>query len=676
MRRVVSKAAVSGLILALLMVFVTPVSAVVDEPDVDSSADYTYVINPEAGVVEVRIELEVIADKPNRTTSNGTFRYYFSGYRLLIPHEAENLRVTNDRGVELAHEREATEEELSDVLSVEFTGYIYYRQRARLVIEFSLSAGTAGSDNIVRINPAYASFSAWTSPLLEQATVTIELPAGYDDRSRGATTFAVEADQVGQRLIAADVDPESYYSLVSVVNDDALEVDVIDLAGTIALADESARSTIRVRSWPGDDGWRNYVVNGVEETVPTLVELIGQPWPIEEDLTITESFTPYLDGYAGWYNTETDVIEVGDEQNEHVLAHELAHVWFHPELFAHRWITEGLADLYAAEAIAIRSGERSSPPEVSRTDPAAIPLDHFDRVSQPDEERWAYAASWFLMEEIVEDIGLDGMAAVIESAQKRELSYPGDGEPETVRSAADWHRFLDLVENLQGVDQGPTTDLIQEWVLSDEGVGRSNNKLIEDRGRARARYFDLAEQGDRWAMPLAVRNAMMFWQFAKADDLLDDAERILDDRDELLDTIAPTGATLPSEIEVLYETDDRAFDEAFLAAVEAGNELREASDLASAGHSVIERIGLIGTDLEGETSDAVAAFNTSHMDRAIKEANQVDRLVGDAAETGQLRLAISTAIVALLLAAVWVLGFRPRPVPSSPSPQAPGGDGS
>ncbi|MEL7157234.1 MAG: hypothetical protein AAFN30_11605, partial [Actinomycetota bacterium] len=662
----------------------TAAGAVIEDPDIDSTADYRYSINLERGVVEARIAFTVTADKPNVTTDDRIFQYFYRGYNVLIPAEAEELGVVDQSGVELVHERTRADADSddSDIVAIDFRRNIFFGQSARFTVSFVLPAGSAGSDNIARVNPAYASFVAWTSPIIEEATVTIVVPPGFDDRSTGPQPFAAEREADEQLLVATNIDPETYYAVVSVANDDALEDDVVSLADGL-LAPEltaGAASNVRVRSWPGDEAWRLHVIEGVERGLPRLVELVGRPWPITDELTITESFSPYLYGYAGWYDPETDVIEVGDERDEHVLYHEISHVWFNRDLFVERWITEGLADFYAAETVASLGGTRPEPRATAPTDREAIPLSRFDRPDSPEAERWGYSASWTLMEQVVDEIGIDGLAAVVEAAEEKHQSYPGDGEPETVATVADWRRFLDLVENEQEVVAGPVTDLIEDWVLDDERPDPLGPDVLDDRAEARRRYFDLAATGDSWAPPADVREAMMLWRFPKAETLMTESAVLLAERDAILATIAPTGAELPDTLEPSYEAIDRDRDRRQLTTAlaetdAAADELRQAHDLAQADRSILQRIGLLGADVEQERAEAVAAFGSGRLAVARAEADEVDELINGANRAGGYRVGAVVVVVAVVAAGAWWLLMRPRrrprPGPAIEAPACP-----
>lgn len=637
-----------------------PAGAVIDDPDTDTTAAYTYTVDTEAGVIDVRIDLAVTADKPRRTTATMYYDYYFAGYGLAIPTEAQDLSVSTAGGVALDFERQTVEN--VDELVVDFSRNIFYRQTANVTITFTLGSGLADSDNFARANPAYSSFAAWPTPNVEEASITIIAPSGFEDRSDAPDPFDYDDDGEVVRLTAEGIDAEDYFAIISLANDRALTEQVVELTDLLDLPPGADDRRIRVLSWPGDTAWSEHVLDGIDTALPRLAELVGQAWPIEHELTIIESFSPFLNGYSGWYQPETDTIEVGDTLDEHLLFHELSHVWFNDNLFRERWITEGLADLFAAEAIESTGGERPEPDPTSRSDRFAIPLSSFDSPPGPDEERWAYAASWVLLDSIAEEIGFDALADIIDDAHAKRHTYPGDGEPETFETAPDWRRFLDMAENAQGVDEGQLTELIKTWVLSPDTVDRQR---FEERAEQRARYSDLVDAGDAWAAPDGVRRAMMRWKFTEAADFMALAETALDQREGVLDVVSPTGAALPGNLEELYENvsgtaDQEELTTALADTLAAAVEVREAHDGAAADRSLFQRVGLIGVDLDAETEDATDAFERGRLGRATTEADEVDSIIADSTRVGIQRLAAATPAVLLAILGTWWLVRRLR----------------
>lgn len=655
---------VSGLVplvmLVALVVSGRPAGAILEDPDTDTKAAYTYTVNPEEGVIEVRIDLAVTADKPRRTTATMYYDYYFAGYGLAIPTEAQDLAVTTSGGTPLSFERETIE--TVDELVVNFASNIFYRQTANVTVTFSLGSGKADSDNFARANSAYSSFAAWPTPNVEESSITIIAPSGFEDRSDAPVPFEVDDDGDVVRLTAEKVDAEDYFAIVSLANDDALEERVVELTDLLDLPPGADDRRIRVLSWPDDEAWNKHVLDGIDAGLPRLAELVGQPWPIEHELTIIESFSPFLNGYSGWYQPQTDTIEVGDTRDDQLLFHELSHVWLNDDLFAERWITEGLADLFAAEAIESIGGERPEPESTVRSDTFAIPLSSFDAPPGPEEERWAYAASWLLLDSIADEIGFDALADIIDDAQAKRHTYPGDGEPETFKTVPDWRQFLDMAENTQGVDEGPITDLIKTWVLSTQAVDR---QPFAQRADDRARYFELVEEGDGWAAPRGARRAMMRWNFTEAADLMTLAEASLAERDDVADLMTPTGASLPTNLEQLYENvADEADQEELSAALDetraAAVEVREAHDGVAADRSMFQRVGLLGVDLDAEADEAIDAFERGRLDQATTEADEVDAIIDGSKRVGILRLAITAGAMFVVCLGTWGLVRRIR----------------
>ena len=101
---------------------------------------------------------------------------------------------------------------------------------------------------------------------------------------------------------------------------------------------------VKVLGWPDDAAWADFVATQVEDGVPALEELTGLDWPATDTLDVVETASPYLYGYAGWYVRNDGLIEIGDELDQQVILHELAHVWFNDSLFSGRWINEGFAN--------------------------------------------------------------------------------------------------------------------------------------------------------------------------------------------------------------------------------------------------------------------------------------------------------------------------------------------
>ena len=251
------------------------------------------------------------------------------------------------------------------------------------------------------------------------------------------------------------------------------------------------------------------------EGVPVLEDLIGLDWPRSDDTEVIESNTPYLYGYAGWFEPVNGVIEIGDELDQNVILHELTHRWFNDQMFATRWINEGLAEELAAQAMAELGGD----PEASKLPPAAHPGHQplntwsdpqLQSAATEQQEAYGYAASYAVVHEVVDELGEDATRRVLRAAAADRIAYVGDAEPERQVASASWRYFLDLVEELGGASEASERF---EAVVVDE-AGKDD---LADRAEARERYADLEQAGKGWAAPLVVRRAMASWRFDEAD---------------------------------------------------------------------------------------------------------------------------------------------------------------
>lgn len=661
-----------GLVLAVLLPFgAGTAGAVIDDPDVDTSAEYRYRVDPVLGQVDVTIDLSVTADKPNRTTSTGYFQYYFDGTFLAVPAEVGDLQVTDGAGRALDYE---IDDSVTDViqLQIDFRRNLFYRQTTEVVISFTLPGGAARGDELTRVNGAYAGFQAWVDPRLEAASLAVITPPGFVDRSTGSETFGASERREGPDgpehwFVIEDVDPEFQWASVSLARDESLVTTEFDVDVDEDIEDRG-RVSFDVLAWPGDQQWTEFVTDNLDTGLPLLADEIGLPWPLDRDLTVIESYDPYLNGYAGWYDVRSAEIEIGDELDTHVMFHELSHVWFNGSLFDERWITEGLADEFGASVVEALGEERPTPPRTSPSNASAVPLNRWsDQTEDVDEETWAYGASWTVTRAMADIVGLDVLAEAAKAAAADHIAYVGDDEPETESRTRDWHLYLDLIENQGEVTDDQIVDLFEEWVVASREA-----EVLADRSSSRARYFALDDAGDGWAPPLAVRRAMARWRFDDADTLIDDAGEVLDRRAEtveVLDELAPllpVGSTvaLPDVLEETFESAGEDLEDAAELADEA---LAAAEDLRASGEAIdeatgpLQRIGAIGADHRDELVVAATRFTGGDLDGAVAGADRIDADVEELSRRGLIRLAIGLGVV-LVVALVlgWWLRRRRR----------------
>ena len=504
---------------------------------------------------------------------------------------------------------------------------------------------------------AFATFTAWAFG--DRGSVRVEVPKAFRVEIVGAD-MEQEKDSKGLQVWSATTArPLDWYAWVTATNDEALTRDRLALAG----GDE-----VVIRGWPEDKRWRSRVRELLRDGVPALVDRIGLAWPVDGSLVISEVHTPLLEGYAGFYDPETDEITISEDLDDLTIIHEASHAWFNKSLFTERWITEGLADEYAARVLRELDRGYPDPPASSPTEEAAFPLSDWpppaairDEESQ-DRESYGYAASWALMRSIVTLVGEDAMRAAFAAAVAGTTAYPGEAPPERSRLPNDWRRFLDLVQG--------------EGEVARRGRGRrpgGGGRARRGRSEAPAgpcvretALADLVEAGGEWAAPVVVRMAMDRWQFDAAKELMNRASDVLAVRDEIAGLAGVEGLEPPArpeedyqdagsvaELTVVKEDADRS-----LAVLE---QVAGASDVVEAPRDWFTEVGLDGADPATELAAARTAWERADLEAAEGAAAAAVEQIRAAPEAGRTRvLTVGAGAVLALLVLVAVAVFLVR----------------
>jgi hypothetical protein len=584
-----------------------------------------YVLMPERGVVRVGIDVTLTNLQPDSVSGNIRTRYYYDRIALAVQDESSHLAAV-DGGRRLTVTK--SEQKGFDLVTVRLASNLYYRQTQTFRITYDLPGGKPRSDSDIRVGRAFASFYAWSSG--DRGTVRIEIPAGFDVSTYGDDVQTTKAG--GRTILSATVDQTSRWS-VGVYADDPKALAARDL-------DLPNRESIVVRSWPEDRAWADHVSKLLTTALPTLEQLLGLPWPVTDELQVSEVHTPTLEGYAGIYDSTNDEIVITEDLDDHVIVHEAAHAWFNKRLFDDRWANEGLADLYASLALEDGGQAREHAPAVSRTSKASFalldwgPPQRIDDRQTDAREDYGYDASWQLLERLHDEIGDDGMRAVIRAAEAETIPYVGAGEPEPLPGHADWRRFLDLLEGVGGSKQA--TDLFTTWVVDPTEI-----PALQARGSAREAYAALVGEGEGWLPPLLVRTPMATWDWAAARKEMADARAVLALRDQLAAEASAAGLTAPSGLEALYEGATQSFDDATgLAArqLDALHALAAASAVLAAPRDQFTQWGLDGvTQPETQLAAADAAWTAGDLDAATTGAAAAQATLAAAPEAGRTK---------------------------------------
>ena len=622
------------------------------------SADATYRVVPSQREVRVRIDWDATNLQPNsvRRTSTGTIttRYYYNQIFFAVPPEARSITATSSGGRLSTRVRD---KKGYREVTVRMPN-LFYRQSRGIRVDFTLPGAKPRSSGDVRVGRAFTTFTAWAWGDPGRSTVRIILPSGFDAEGYGSdVTQRTYKDRV--ELTSGRVaDSTEWYRVVLADRPTGL---------THATVAPSGHKVV-VQAWPEDVAWRDRVSKTLQDGLPALETLVGLPWPIDDEMVVKEVHTPLLEGYAGFFDPSADAITMSEELDDQTILHEASHAWFNQSLWADRWIDEGLAEHYADRVRDVLGLDSESDPKtVERNTKGSFALSAWPEPSRVDDEETAarelygYGASYTVVRQIAEAIGDDGMRAVLAAADGDQSAYIGDGPPDTTGATMDWKRFLDLVEEVGGMDDAE--DLFSRWVVAPKDI-----PLLADRRDARAAYDELDAAGDEWAVPLGVRAQMALWRFDDAQKLMEQVTPVIDLRDDLDSASAELGLTSPADLEATFEkvlkADELApMTETLEGRIAAAGEVAEARDALAAERSPLVQLGLYGERPEAGYDAARTAFQAGDTAAVTAGVAATTAMLAGAESVGTTRALIIGGVllaVALLLVVAIALIVRRR----------------
>ena len=176
------------------------------------------------------------------------------------------------------------------------------------------------------------------------------------------------------------------------------------------------------------------------------------------------------------------------------------------------------------------------------------------------------------------------------------------------------------------------TDLFSEW-----GVAESKGPLLDERTEARLKFHNLVAHADTWELPSTIAKSVSQWNFQDAEQLIEQAEGVLDLRDKAQDEARILDLIRPAAAEEIFEAETESFDQAHaalnteLASLELYGTANTAS---SADLSWKERLGLMRKDIPAELRGARDAFESGQFERSNTESSELIDLIASAEDRG------------------------------------------
>lgn len=609
----------------------------------------------------VAVTVNIMATSTLRDTT--TRRFYSDRVYLAVLPSATNLRLVASSGKPSVSvsSRSAT----NTVLLLRFGSQLGAGKSIGLTLTFDIVDPGGAPDRILRISPSLVTFSAWAfgTAGVTGSSVRVRFPAGYA-ASVGRGPLAGPATEADGRIIYTSEVLTTPGTFVADVTADRPGV-LLDSRRSVSIGGRTVILT--VRSWPDDPDWRSRVTDVLMRGLPALRRVIGVDWLMGAELEVRETIARPTGGAAsldkeatGAFNPSARRLDIPYIADSTAMLHGAAHAWFNASLVADRWAAEGFADLYAARAGAAIAVAVTSPVMSLAALAHAVPLNAW-AVGGPGDD-FGYAASLQLARNIVARAGDDALQATWLAAAGGIGAYQpidalGDGPvPPAERGAGpvDWRSLLDLLEEHSGRSFEP---LWRAWV-----VRPGDAALLDARSEARSRYQKTVAAAAPWILPQPIRDAMRAWQFEEATAEMRDVMDVIEQRATIARAAAAVGLHPPEALRQAFEGTDGMH----AAAAEAVTEQAVIDSFSvvvaaqPANPDFVTRIGLIGTDPQGDIVAARAAFAAGELDATVRHAQAAGAIWADAADVGGRRIVSGATIAFAVVVLMWLLVTRSR----------------
>lgn len=631
------------------------VPAQVDSLVVDATT--TYRLDPDAGVIQVTVEARLTNTAPARRRGNYIETPYFDAFGVPAIGPVVAASATRGGG-SLRTTVEPGEGGGVEFVVVDLSPNLVHGSPQDVTIRYDIPAQPSRSEYATRINGAFASWLAVGTGTDGAIDIVIDVPDRFEVEF--GDHFVPDPDEADGRAV---------YRLEGLEGDGGVfGVSAHDDAALVHRPTKVDDDEFLVQAWPGDEVWADFAVDAVERGVPVLTARTGIELEGEREISIAETATPYLYGYAGWFLPLENRIEIGDELDLQVMLHELSHIWFNRQLFSSRWINEGLAEVVSND-VARSFGEDFVEPEpIDLGAAGAQPLNSWQQPRADEDaeaiEDFGYRSSYSVMSALHDEIGPDGLRTLVSHAHHDLLAYVGDPDPEESFAQKDWRYFYDIADRVVGSEE--LAGLFDEYVLDD-----AQREDVAERTDAIDEYEALAVAGDGWSPPLEVRRRMSSWAFDRALVAIEESHALLERRDALGERLSARAVDVPAALEDSYEREGEVSDtEELFDALDDAADVVIVADAAVDGASPVHRIGLIGSSAGSDRDAALEAFDAGDVEEATRLASAAEDAVDGALLAALLRL---TGVV--LVAGVAILVVRrvrgrddDRPLYGPPAP--------
>ena len=497
---------------------------------------------------------------------------------------------------------------------------------------------------------------------LDVGTVSVVIPDGYTFYNDAGGTMSPGTTSSGKQTYTSGslTTPYTFWTCIDAEQEASLMHTPVTAGSQV----------FDIQAWPEDPAWSAGVGADITTDVPALEALTGLKMP-GGTVAILEAGDQHLGEYGGMYNSATSTAQIPETVQKDTVAHELSHIWFNHNLFADKWMSEGLAGFSEQAAGAGNFTPCAEPGAYPGTGSPNLKLWQLlnnNSTTQDDQvSAYQYGATCYIFTTLAADMGPANLKLVLKAAYADQMAYVSTTADEKLTGASlplSSKELLDLVDERGMVPAGEDLDTAQT-LLGTYGIFDATT--LSDRSTARSTYHSLASTAKNWKLPLAIREPMSNWEFDSAQAAMATAEQIVVTRDsiqKLLPNLSLDGTVLQNQFESAEtQTDLDNLLSLIKKEADAAARLDRATKLSNSSRSILESIGLLGTDVQTPLTQAKTDLANIKPESATTSAQRVIDSIDNSKDQGLLRAGSVAGILAviLLLLALFVFLRRRRP---------------
>jgi hypothetical protein len=614
----------------------------------------TYEVVPDKAQIRVTVQVSIYNGKPSQAEPGGVTSYYWNFADIGVEKQAGAVAVSSNAGP--VYQTEVSSDRYYRYLKLTYPN-VYYGQTRVVTATYTIPAAPHAAGGF-RAGKAYASLCAMGNGL-DVGTVSVVIPDGYAFYNDAGGEMSPSTTSAGKRTYTSGslTTPYKFWTCIDAEQEASLMHTPVTAGSQV----------FDIQAWPEDPAWSAGVGANITTDVPALETLTGLKMP-GGTVAILEAGDQQLGEYGGMYNSATSTAQIPETVQKDTVAHELSHIWFNHNLFADKWMSEGLAGFSEQAAGAGNFTPCAEPGTYPGTGSPNLKLWQLlnnNSTTQDDQvSTYQYGASCYIFTTLAADMGPANLKLVLKAAHADQMAYVSTTADEKLSGASlplSSKELLDLIDERGMVPAGEDLDTAQTLLAK---YGIIDATTLSDRSTARSTYHELASAAKDWRLPLAIREPMANWEFDTAQAAMATAKQIIDTRDsigKLIPNLSLDGTVLQKQFEAAETQTD--LDNLLILIkqeADAAARLDQATKASNNSRGILESIGLLGTDVQTPLTQAKADLANVKPESATTSAQRVIDSIDNSKDQGLLRAGSVAGILALILLLLALIVFLRR----------------